>query len=300
MLKQSSYLFSGHETFALKYEWLRKFYDLGDMDLKEDEDLIGEFGVGKNMLNSMRYWAKLSGLFEYDGRRRCIVPQANKWGQLIFEQLDPYLEKNASTWFLHWKMIFGRNAYTPFWLFCHNNTTVFDVQYVLSEIKMQIDAEQQPLPADETLRRDIETYLKCYCPKTNKSNEEVDHILSDLHLITHAQDGTNRYQMSYQRRPSLNFRMFLFALLDYKKEYYSETKTIPMEKIMYGQSSPGRIFKVDESSINLYSEDINQYTDGQIYLDESAGVYQWLFEIEAQEMASMQKDLFKSMYETIQ
>src|SRR5690606_12847990 len=56
---------SGHETFPLRYGWLKKAYDaiavIGDSgDSKSvflGEDAIARFGVGKNMVASMRHWA---------------------------------------------------------------------------------------------------------------------------------------------------------------------------------------------------------------------------------------------------
>jgi hypothetical protein len=297
-MDHKSLLFSGHETFALKYEWLRKFYEAGDENLSNEDDiLVVRFGVGRNMLNSIRYWAKLSGLFIDLGGQKSIVPKANKCGQKIFEKLDPYLEQDATTWFLHWKMIFEGEAYTPSWLFRANNINVFDAQQILNEMKTSLlnDGRTKP-PADETLKRDIDTYLRCYCPKRNKSNEEVDYIFADLDLITHADDGTSRYQMSYQERPTLSYQMFLYALIEFKKICYANSKYIPMEKVMYGDRSPGRIFRLDERSINYYSEEIGRRTSEKIILDESSGVYQWLFNMDDEHMMDTQDSLFGEMY----
>jgi hypothetical protein len=62
--------FSGHETFPLRYGWLKKAYDAveereGRPDSKAaftHDDAIARFGVGKNMVASMRYWATASGV----------------------------------------------------------------------------------------------------------------------------------------------------------------------------------------------------------------------------------------------
>lgn len=56
--------FSGHETFPLRQLWLLKFSQLindiqnGVVGKPSDADAICILGVGKNMLNSMRYWAQ--------------------------------------------------------------------------------------------------------------------------------------------------------------------------------------------------------------------------------------------------
>ena len=62
--------FSGHETFPLRYGWLKKVYDRvaatedqpGNRAACWDNDAIARFGVGKNMVASMRHWAKAIGI----------------------------------------------------------------------------------------------------------------------------------------------------------------------------------------------------------------------------------------------
>ncbi|MDC5388188.1 DUF4007 family protein, partial [Acinetobacter baumannii] len=54
--------FSGHETFALRYGWLNKSYNLLNTKEKNEEKLIVSLGVGKNMVNSIKYWTDISGL----------------------------------------------------------------------------------------------------------------------------------------------------------------------------------------------------------------------------------------------
>ena len=54
--------FSGHETFPLRQMWLKKAYDqaIDGRVLKSafaDESAIAAFGVGKNMVASIRPWA---------------------------------------------------------------------------------------------------------------------------------------------------------------------------------------------------------------------------------------------------
>jgi len=60
--------FSGHETFPLRQTWLKKVFDQkidGNRIKKSvftDEGAIARFGVGKNMVASMRHWALATSL----------------------------------------------------------------------------------------------------------------------------------------------------------------------------------------------------------------------------------------------
>ena len=58
---------SGHETFTLKYGWIKKIVDEVEKaentdpeslkDLFKSDDAIVRFGIGRNMVNSLKYWA---------------------------------------------------------------------------------------------------------------------------------------------------------------------------------------------------------------------------------------------------
>ena len=58
--------FSGHETFPLRYGWLKKAFDRvvetenqpGNRAACWGDDAIARFGVGKNMVASMRHWGQ--------------------------------------------------------------------------------------------------------------------------------------------------------------------------------------------------------------------------------------------------
>ena len=89
--------FSGHETFPLRYGWLKKVFDRGaetenepdNRNLCWDDGAIARFGVGKNMVASMRHWAKASGIIEEPTGTNIVHP--TKLGRLLFgpNGLDP-------------------------------------------------------------------------------------------------------------------------------------------------------------------------------------------------------------------
>ena len=87
---------SGHETFPLRYGWLKKAFDAvrateGDGENRSvftgDDYAIARFGVGKNMVGSMRHWATASDVIEVikdlpDDHRI----QTTKLGKLLFDE----------------------------------------------------------------------------------------------------------------------------------------------------------------------------------------------------------------------
>ena len=58
--------FSGHETFPFRYTWLKKAVDgvLDNGSVFSEDGASVRFGVGKNMVSSMRHWSVSLGLLE--------------------------------------------------------------------------------------------------------------------------------------------------------------------------------------------------------------------------------------------
>ena len=80
---------SGHETFPLRYGWLKKVFD-AVQDSQDTEDnrfvfsgpeAIANFGVGKNMVVSMRHWAYATGIIRERPGQKHI--ETTKLGRFI-------------------------------------------------------------------------------------------------------------------------------------------------------------------------------------------------------------------------
>ena len=73
--------FAGHETFPFRYMWLRKAVTHTEVDTSvfRQEDAMVLFGVGKNMVRSIRHWGLATGMIkedpsEKDNRGRYLMP----------------------------------------------------------------------------------------------------------------------------------------------------------------------------------------------------------------------------------
>ena len=129
---------SGHETFPIRYGWLKKAFDRvwntedqGDnREVFSGSDAIARFGVGKNMVSSMRHWAKATGMIE-------DAPGANRLtttplGHLVFGDpgLDPYMEHPATAWLLHWNLCSRSERTTWYWVFHHYSSVFFEREVI--------------------------------------------------------------------------------------------------------------------------------------------------------------------------
>ena len=112
--------FAGHETFPLRLLWLKKAFDWvkdgQPSGTFHEPSAIARFGVGRNMAVSMRYWALASGFVEEVDR--ILRPTALGAEILKDNGLDPYIERPATVWLVHWAVAssaqFTTTAYYAF------------------------------------------------------------------------------------------------------------------------------------------------------------------------------------------
>ena len=92
---------SGHETFSLRYGWLKKAFDAvratedggNNRSVFTGEDAIARFGVGKNMVASMRHWATVTDVIRDVPDEHRI--EVTDFGTKVFDDyrgIDPYME----------------------------------------------------------------------------------------------------------------------------------------------------------------------------------------------------------------
>ena len=101
--------FSGHETFPLRQLWLRKAFcavskssNVSQHSVFSGEDAIVRFGVGKNMVASIRFWATACNVIE-EAKDRYLPGEL---GYFLFSEWcgrDPFCERPGTTWLMHWQ-----------------------------------------------------------------------------------------------------------------------------------------------------------------------------------------------------
>ena len=115
--------FSGHESFPLRFAWLKKCVDAvaDDGAFFSRDDAMVSLGVGKNMVKAIRHWALTARAIDSDPndpRRLRVSPL----GAMLFGHagFDPYLEDVQTLWLLHWLITtHPERATTWRWAFGH-------------------------------------------------------------------------------------------------------------------------------------------------------------------------------------
>lgn len=277
-------MFSGHETFPLRQLWLRKAFCEVDRQagrvskgVFSNDDAIERFGVGKNMVSSIRHWA-----LACDVIRECTDVdgfEPGTIGRLLFgaNAYDPYLERDATVWLVHW-LLAGRAKRSATWYVVFNfvQSQSFQLKDIVSLLDGYATANKS-VRSSTTLTRDVEVCLRCYTSVAlkNATEDSAEPLLSDLGLLS---ANGNTYHFHRGQQNSLPDGIFAFALLDFWKRWECTTgasqSTLSFNMIAHEYGSPGRVFKLDEDAVSDRLSKIAEITGNYLAWTDTSGVRQ--------------------------
>ncbi|WP_020375122.1 DUF4007 family protein [Sulfobacillus thermosulfidooxidans] len=274
----SSINFSGHETFPFRFSWLWKGIKAVNDNPKifSSQESIIKFGVGKNMVNSIRYWCSTLGLVESIAPGHHVPTERGRKLFLDDGGLDPYLEKSGTLWWLHWILANNEERATT-WYFTFNllPRTEFSRGSLRDAIIHWISTIGYRRPAISSVERDIDCMIRTYwTPQRLDSEDSLSCPLTELNLLRGTHD---RIRLLRGPQPSLPDPVFAAAVVEaYQWSPWQHTATMPVEYLLFNPKSPGRVFLLDDTSLidRLYR--LESLTDGAMTYDETAGLRQVL------------------------
>lgn len=169
-LNPTALTFSGHETFILRSNWLKKAYDLlcTDPGLFYREDAFVSLGVGKNMAQSIRHWGRVCHVFQAEQRG---LHRVTWLGEALFDDdtgWDPFLVTATSRWLLHYQLVSRpQAAFTWYYTFNVMRRGEFTAAQLAGQI-CDLTAELGgKVPSLATINRDVDCFLRCYLRPTS-------------------------------------------------------------------------------------------------------------------------------------
>lgn len=274
--------FSGHETFPLRQLWLKKafdevlrrtYFDSVSKQIFAEEDAIVRFGVGKNMVSSLRFWAVACNVLEEQNDSYKVTHV----GDAIFNKiygLDPYCEHISTVWLMHWFLASTPDKTTTwYYLFNHISQPVFDRDSIGKALSTELENQKIKI-SPATLKRDIECCIRSYLPRVNSDSPEdlSEPLLGELGLIAHNFKDSFEFRRGSKR--SLHDGIFGYALLDYWQRLEATRSVMAFDRVAHNYGSPGQVFKIDENGITDRLASLENITNGQIQWTEQAGLRQ--------------------------
>jgi len=286
---------SGHDTFPLRYGWIKKVYDQIDTQTEvanvfSQETAIADFGVGKNMLNAMKFWSTYTAMIVKDDGHylnsmsrtddsytsRYINSFYNAHNFFSNEGIDPYLESPSTIWLLHLALVTNPHLVTYYWFFNINTKSELTREDFGRLLVDFLQDHRLKTPSASTVKRDIECFIQNYTAKPRKKNEDFESTLegplAELGLITRVNKQSIRALRG--EKNTLSLSVFIYALIDFWRAHNGAADTLSLEMCTYDECSPGRVFMLDEEAIIGYAEQLQDSTYPLAWT-QSAGIRQF-------------------------
>jgi hypothetical protein len=252
--------FSGHDTFPFRYAWLTKLAEFinenGSKGIKEFEKNklanVVKFGVGLNMVKAIRHWGQSTNVCDESF-------ELTNFGKKVFaakKAFDPYLEDISTLWILHWTLASNPELTTWYYAFNYHDSIMFDRDKLTNDLLSVSKFSKWKGCSDNTIKRDVDCFVRTYTVSTKKGEITEDSLecpLAELNLISSTYSKTS-YEFQRGPKPNLSFEVFEYALFDYFTEKLKGSEILTFEKIMYDFGSPGKVFQLDEKSLDNYLE----------------------------------------------
>jgi len=285
LVENSSCRFSGHQSFAFRNTWLTKGV-LGcaqDSSLFRRDNALVTLGVGKNMVDSIRYWCLATQVIELEpGERnnRGYYYRPTEIGRRIFLDgggWDPYLEDSATLWLLHYLLATNPAwATTAYHVYNKLNTAEFSRQSLEARMLEIAETIGTTRASANTIRRDVNVLIHMYAGTkksvTDTYEDSLDCPLAELGLVHAAGEGGS-YRLTLGDSRSLPDAMVAYATMEYALEHGGRT-TFSLDELAYQPKSPGRVFRLGEAALALRVERLAETSGGAWQVSETAGLRQ--------------------------
>lgn len=254
-------VFARHETFQPRYGWLKKAVDITAEDSRVfyADDATVRFGVGKNMVRSIRYWGQAFKIvMEHqdleNSRRTVALP--TRWGRSLLGDggWDPFLEHLGSLWLLHW-LLLRPPCTAPAWYAAFNEMRgiQFEDAELVAHLVDMVDRNGWDEVSSSSLKRDVDCFVRMYATR-KKARDTIEDVLDspfrELELL-HPVPGEKKkiFQFNHGPKSSLPSDIVLFSCLDYVSARDVSARTVSISELAHVAGGPGRAFKLPESAL---------------------------------------------------
>ncbi len=273
--------FSGHDSFQCRSLWLKKGYDFAKANRSfTDEDAVVELGVGKNMVNGIRFWMKAFGLTNPDS------DEPNELADKLFSDTngwDPYLEDQATLWLLHYQLVITERASTYNLIFngLRRDRVEFNRDHFFNYVKRQAEVMQTSVN-ENTVRNDFDVFTKMYTrPETlaKDRDEGLSGVLTDLNLIETIYRGKSRnkdeayYVIENTEKRSLPDAILLYGIL--KSGGFD--RSVNFNTLLTAPNQVGSVFALNATGLYTKLERVAADRSRAVVFSDQAGIRELSF-----------------------
>lgn len=276
------FTFSGHDSFQCRHLWLKKGYEFVKKKKSfNDEDAVVELGVGKNMVNSIRFWMKAFNLLT-------TADELTNFARKLLDDngYDPYMEDEGTLWLLHYQLV--KNGFASTYSIVFNELRKEKIEFTkdnfISYIKRKSETEKSFQFNQKTLQEDFSVLTKMYLRSDAQSKDREDSfsgLLTELSLLKCYQKKTeiekkteiiDIYSVENSERTEIPDEIILYAILD--NENFESS--LNLNTIEQNTNSVGTVFAINKPGLQTKIENLTAKFPNMVFNDQ-AGIKELQF-----------------------
>ena len=254
--------FGGHQSFHLRDQWLYKGIYWTDQspqilvnNKRSTEKAMQKMGVGKNMVDSIRYWLKAANLIKLNHTGYILTETAVK----ILKK-DPYFELDGTLFLIHYLLAANKDeATTWYWFFNHFSADEFEKESLENAFSAYIQIKANKKIKDTTLDKDLNCLLRMYqsVKWTGKKNPETE-TPSPFTKYGWIEKKAEKFVRNKLNINDFDIHVFSYILYIYWKNHLGQPESVKLEDLSIKENSPGRIFHFSLEEMNDLIEDCSK------------------------------------------
>jgi len=263
--------FGAHQSFHLRDSWLYKGLNAVNMDagLLNKEKAVEELGVGKNMVEAIKFWLTALDLVVVEEGEYFLTELA---AQILEE--DPYFEMDGTLLLAHYLLARNKEGATSwYWFFNKLGATEFDTESLNVLLNTYVQSENKKVN-ENTLKKDINCILRMYREPEygERVNPETENPSPFVKFRMVEAENKKLFRKKV-RVEDIDPLVFVYLTYVYWLENLNEPESMNLEEIVTKECSPGMILGLSlEDTIHMIEEVMKQH--GDKYLDyNSTGGY---------------------------
>lgn len=258
----------GHEKFSIRDGWIGKALknievpdgkEYSDVFLRKDAPDV--FGIGNNMVKSLRYWMKAIGFSE---EKSGTGVKLTSVGAMV-KKYDPYFEDVFSVWVAHFFISTNFEEATTWYLFFNNFEVIdFRKDLVFESLQREMLGYVEKF-SEKSLQNDIDVLLNMYS-KDKEIVDPEDKMLSPFSQLGLVRFKDGEYTKEHPDKRKINEWIVLFYLV--KK--YNNGDSVSIYDLIEGEGSIASVFQMSTTHINELLDKLD--SRGYIRVNRTAGL----------------------------
>lgn len=255
----------GHEKFALREGWINKALRIlpDNPDAFTQKNATDLFGIGNNMVKSLRYWTRAFGLTIESSTNGIRLTPIGK----LIAKYDPYLERTFTLWIMH-SFIAKNKGDATTWYMYFNHCDADDLEkseineVLLREMKKYAEGKHF---SEKSLNNDVDVLLNMYSKHKENVDPEDKNIspFASLKLIKNI-DG--RYSKCHPNKKDFSEMLVLYELSLMDKW----EKGVSIDSLIFDENGLANVYNLTSVMVNEMLDKLDAM--GYLRVDRTAGL----------------------------